>query len=127
MRISISMRVLSALVGTALLAACSGSGESQSAGYASSGVPPISAAHVLGMRSRFPANTALNGLGAVHPDHHKSWVSPDVKKARRLLFVSDDSTNDVYIFTMPAMALKGTLTGFTDPRACALTATATSG
>ena len=116
MRISISMHVLSALIGTALLAACSGSGESPSAGYASSGVAPIGAAHVLGIRSRFPANTALNGLGAVHPDHHKSWVSPDVKKARRLLFVSDDSTNDVYIFTMPAMALKGTLTGFTEPQ-----------
>lgn len=57
----------------------------------------------------------MRSLSEVHPDHHKSWISADVKKARRLLFVSDDSTNDVYIFTMPAMALKGTLTG-TEPQ-----------
>ncbi|HET6275332.1 MAG TPA: hypothetical protein VFE16_05255, partial [Candidatus Cybelea sp.] len=48
--------------------------------------------------------------------HRKSWVSPDVKKAPRLLFVSDDGTDDVYIFTMPAMTLKGTLTGFAEPQ-----------
>ncbi len=52
----------------------------------------------------------------VKPDHHKSWVSPDVKRAPRLLFISDDSTQDVYIFTMPAMQLKGTLTGFNGPQ-----------
>jgi len=33
-----------------------------------------------------------------------------------LLFVSDDSFNDVFIFTMPAMQLKGTLTGFSEPQ-----------
>ncbi|MGA8574312.1 MAG: hypothetical protein WB609_01335 [Candidatus Cybelea sp.] len=52
----------------------------------------------------------------VKPDHHKSWVSPDVKRAPRLLFVSDPSAGDVFIFTMPAMQLKGTLTGFNGPQ-----------
>ena len=46
----------------------------------------------------------------MNTDHHKSWVSPDARRAPRLLFVSDIATNDVYILTMPAMALKGTLT-----------------
>jgi hypothetical protein len=52
----------------------------------------------------------------VQSDHHKSWVSPDVKRAPRLLFVSDDDLNDVLIFTMPAMQLKGTITGFSEPQ-----------
>jgi hypothetical protein len=60
----------------------------------------------------------FTGLAApnVHSDHHKSWVSPDMKKAHRLLFISDIDTDDVYIFTMPAMKLRGTLTGFDGPQ-----------
>jgi hypothetical protein len=34
----------------------------------------------------------------------------------RLLFISDDGTNDVLIFSLPAMALMGTLTGFDEPQ-----------
>jgi hypothetical protein len=51
-----------------------------------------------------------------HPDHHKSWVSPDAARAPRLLFISDAEYDDVYIYTMPALALKGTLTGFIEPQ-----------
>ena len=93
----------SALAAAALLAACSGVGNTQSSGYnPSSGVS-------------YPG---LAGLVApnVSPDHRKSWVSPDVKKAPRLLFISDINTDDVYIFTMPAMKLQGTLTGFDGPQ-----------
>jgi hypothetical protein len=92
-----------ALAAAALLAACSGVGNTQSSGYnPSSGVS-------------YPG---LAGLVApnVRPDHHKSWVSGDVKKAPRLLFISDINTDDVYIFTMPAMKLQGTLTGFDGPQ-----------
>jgi hypothetical protein len=52
----------------------------------------------------------------VHRDTGKSHVSPDAKNAPRLLFVSDDGTDDVYMFSMPTMALKGTLTGFSEPQ-----------
>jgi hypothetical protein len=52
----------------------------------------------------------------VQSDRRKSWVSPEVKRAPRLLFISDDSTNDVYIFTMPSVTLKGTVTGFDEPQ-----------
>jgi hypothetical protein len=44
------------------------------------------------------------------------FSSPDVKKAHRLLFVSDYYPYHVDIFTMPDLALKGTLTGFYEPR-----------
>lgn len=115
MRISSAARfALSALAGAAFLAACSNSGGSQTTGYAPAGGAATGAAHVRD--SHFPASTSFRALKNVHPDHKKSWVSPDVAKAPRLLFVSDDDTNDVYIFTMPAMALKGTLTGFSEPQ-----------
>lgn len=52
----------------------------------------------------------------IKPDYHKTWVAPDIKRAHRLLFISDDSSQDVYIFTLPAMKLKGTLTGFNGPQ-----------
>jgi hypothetical protein len=73
----------------------------------------------MGVNLRYnQSNPGFTGLAApnVHPDHHTSWVSPDVKKAPRLLFISDIDTNDVYIFTMPAMKLQGTLTGFDGPQ-----------
>lgn len=104
-----------ALAATALLAACSGVGNTQSSGYA----PPSGAAAQTGANVPFdqsyPGSTGLVAPN-VHPDHRKSWVSPDVKKAPRLLFISDIDTNDVYIFTMPAMKLQGTLTGFDGPQ-----------
>jgi hypothetical protein len=101
-----------ALAATALLAACSGFGNTQSSGYA----PPSGAGAPMG--ANVPSYLGSTGLVApnVRPDRHKSWVSPDVKKAPRLLFISDIDTNDVYIFTMPGMKLQGTLTGFDGPQ-----------
>ena len=116
MRISRSATyAISALAAAALLAACNGGSQ---ASYApSSGVSPAGA-HAPGGVRGLHGNLSYTSVKApnVHVDHHKSWVSPDVKKAPRLLFISDDSTYDVYIFTMPAMALKGTITGFSEPQ-----------
>ena len=102
--------VLRALAAAALLAGCNSNGGSQS-----SGLTPSSAVRSYGLN---PSDTfvGVKWIGNVHPDHQKSWVSPDVQRAPRLLFVSDISANDVYIFTMPDMNLKGTLTGFNQPQ-----------
>ena len=103
-------RLASGVMATvALLAGCSGGGlQSSSVRRADTGLGPMGHDHLATYTSvRAPK---------VKPDHHKSWVSPDVKRAPRLLFISDDSTQDVYIFTMPAMQLKGTLTGFNGPQ-----------
>jgi hypothetical protein len=43
-------------------------------------------------------------------------MSPDVRRAPRLLFVSDNAAYVVDIFTLPGMALKGQLTGFNSPQ-----------
>jgi hypothetical protein len=47
-------------------------------------------------------------------DHGSSWMSPEAKKAD-LLYVSDDGTFDVYVYSYPAGKLEGTLTGFHEP------------
>ena len=97
-----------ALAGVAFLAGCSGGGPQPSSLSPSSSVQGLPSHHLATYTSvRAPR---------IQPDHHKSWVSPDVKSARHLLFISDDSSQDVYIFTMPAMQLKGTLTGFNGPQ-----------
>jgi hypothetical protein len=54
--------------------------------------------------------------GAVHLDRHKSWISPDAKNERRLLFASDSGLGDIDIYSLPGMKLKGQLTGFDNPQ-----------
>jgi len=49
-----------------------------------------------------------------HPDVRPSWMTPDAK-LRELLYVSDDATYDVYVFSYPQGKLVGTLTGFAAP------------
>jgi hypothetical protein len=53
---------------------------------------------------------------APHPDHRQSSISPDLQKLQGLLFVSDYGNGDVYILSLPTLALKGTLTGFNQPQ-----------
>ena len=42
----------------------------------------------------------------------RSWMSPDASRQSRLLYVSDDSDNDLYVFSLPGGKLVGTITGF---------------
>lgn len=44
-----------------------------------------------------------------------SWISPDAKKKKKLLYLSDDGTDDVYVYSYPKDELVGTLTGFSFP------------
>ena len=111
MKTSILVSLVVGVTATAaLLAGCSGGGLQSSSLSA-----PSSPNGLASRRDHLVTYTSLRAP-KVKPDHHKSWVSPDVKRAPRLLFISDDSTQDVYIFTMPAMQLKGTLTGFNAPQ-----------
>jgi hypothetical protein len=107
--------VLSVVAAAILFAACSGGSQSSSLAprYVTnaqrSGASPL----------RHDALDAFLGVrppGPAHPDHHKSWVSPDAKRVPRLLFVSDSGKDDVYIYSLPHMTLEGTLTGFSDPQ-----------
>ncbi len=113
---------LGALAAAALLSACDGIAGSPLSRQAPSAAvkPPMfsDGMNVLSRDAHPPSDTfaGMTWMGSVHPDRNKSWVSPDAPRAARLLFVSDVGTNDVYIFTMPDMNLKGTLTGFNQPQ-----------
>jgi|SRR5580700_172024 hypothetical protein len=108
------------LTAAALIAGCSsGSGSSTSAlGLAPGSANSSHVAIPMKHHGHGIADTfiGVKWTGHVHSDTHKSWVSPDAALAPRLYFASNDGTNDVYIYTMPGMQLKGTLTGFSEPQ-----------
>jgi hypothetical protein len=65
-----------------------------------------------------PRPSTLAAISALpsHPDRRPSWISPQVKSATQLLFVSDAGTDDVYMYKLPALKLVGTITGFVQPQ-----------
>lgn len=52
---------------------------------------------------------------SVKSDHHGTWMAPDAKKVKNLLYVADEGGNDVLVYSYPAGKLTGTLTGFETP------------
>lgn len=108
---------LSALAAATMLGACSGNGGPQSSPIAPS-TGTSNATHSISqpLGHRVTDTYVSVKPPRVHRDRRKSWISPDVGRAPRLLFISDIGTDDVYIFTMPAMTLKGTITGFNEPQ-----------
>ncbi len=52
---------------------------------------------------------------ATHPDRGRSWMDPNARTSD-LLYVSDEGTDDVYVYSWPQGKLKGTLTGFDFPQ-----------
>jgi hypothetical protein len=107
---------LGVVAAAALIAGCSGGTQSSALAPTSMNDAAHSIANPLHLKGALGAYLSVKPLGAAHPDHHKSWVSPDAAKAPRLYFGSDDGYDDVYIYTMPDMSLKGTLTGFSEPQ-----------
>ncbi len=51
----------------------------------------------------------------VHPDRNRSSMSPNARDSKALLYVGDDSTNDVYVYDYKSEKPVGTLTGFDGP------------
>ncbi|HYL27998.1 MAG TPA: hypothetical protein VEW74_09205 [Candidatus Nitrosotalea sp.] len=116
MRISRSAAyAISALAAAALLAACNGSGGSQSYAPSGSGVTSPMAHQPFMPDHKYPGFTGSHAPVS-HPAHGKTWISPDVKKAPRIMFVSDYGSNVVYMYAMPDVTLKGTLYGFSGPQ-----------
>jgi len=50
-----------------------------------------------------------------HPDNGRSWMAPGAE-TQDLLYISDEGTNDVYVYSWPQLKLVGTLTGFSYPQ-----------
>lgn len=110
--------VVSVLAAAALLAGCSNGG-SQSPALNPTGMSPAQTDALS--RITLPDGT-IPSLGtkpvfasSIHPSHEKSWISPDVGRAPRLLFISDLVKGTVTIFTMPGLAVKGQITGLSAP------------
>jgi hypothetical protein len=111
---------ISVLAAAALVVGCSGA--SQSTGVTpSSGTGTSMASHgghgfiPLGHRMQ-DAFIGAGAPGAVHPNHAKSWISPDIARAPRLFWATDYGLAEVNIYAMPSMTLKATLTGFSGPQ-----------
>jgi hypothetical protein len=107
---------LGTLATVVLLAGCSGLGGSQSSAPATGMNPAVLNVRGGGVPALRPGITYTSVQAPkVHSDLRKSHVSP-LGAGQRILFVSDDDTNDVYMFTLPSVTLAGTLTGFSEPQ-----------
>ena len=77
---------------------------------------PIGAAGVQQYSSDSIAMTAPRyAVRSKQPDHGRSWMSPDAKRAKKLLYVSDWATEDVFVYDYKNGALMGKLTGLHSP------------
>ncbi len=62
-----------------------------------------------------PTTTAVRTVIA-HHDLSPSWISPEISKTTKVLFVTDSGTDDVYLFKVSTLKHLGTITGFTSPQ-----------
>lgn len=99
----------------ALLAGCGGSTwpalqpSGTAAGVPETGLTALSIA-------RLAARTMPHYVAKpVHPDRGRAWMAHGATKEKKLLYISDWATDDVYVFSYPAGNLKGKLTGFEEP------------
>ncbi|MFZ0363730.1 MAG: hypothetical protein WAL67_05945 [Candidatus Cybelea sp.] len=103
------------LAAVALMAGCS-SGSQPALARGSVTNAARLGAEPLHLRGGLDAFAAVHPYGPLHRDHHKSWIAPDAKRSPRLMFASDSEHGDVYVYSLPDMKLKGTLTGFYEPQ-----------
>src|ERR1700722_3339045 len=89
----LSLYAFSGSAAVALLAGCGGS------------QPPVAAPGAM-MRSYSIARRS---------DRGKSWMAPDAKAIKELLYISDGATDDVFVYDYKTRALVGKLTGFDQP------------
>jgi hypothetical protein len=85
---------LSSCVAAAMLAGCGGS------------QPPIGAPDAM---------TQSRAIGA-HSDHSGSWMMPGATRIKKLLYISDIETNDVFVYNYATAAQVRQLTGFNFPQ-----------
>jgi hypothetical protein len=91
--ISLMRYALCGCVAAAMLAGCSGS------------QPPIGA----------PGAMPQAFANATHDDRGKSWMLPEAKGTKELLYISDQGTHHVYVYKYKTRRLLGRLNGFYAP------------
>jgi hypothetical protein len=61
--------------------------------------------------------SVARGPFRLHADRRRSWFAAELAhKQSSLLFVSDSGTADVYVYSLPALKLMATVTGFSQPQ-----------
>jgi hypothetical protein len=98
--------------GAVLLSSCSSPGQISNS---PSTLQPASQGTRLSLL-RSLTSIAVVAPKTVHPDRRKSWISRDADGVPRWAFISDDGTDDIDMFSLPDLKLKGTLTGFDEPQ-----------
>jgi hypothetical protein len=101
------------VVGTALAGCSSASDTALTPSNGSSSVEQLSFKAQL-LREIPSLALRSRTMPLVRPDRTRSWMARDAA-SQDLLYVSDDGTFDVYVFSYPAGTLVGTLTGFNTP------------
>jgi hypothetical protein len=91
----------------AMLAACNGGG--------SSNATPAAGSLAVPSRGALALTVPHYVERPVHPDRGRSWMNPLPDTHAPLLYVSDQATNDVYVYKYPGPTATGTLTGFDEP------------
>lgn len=99
-----SKRFVWVFVGTALAALVACSGQGTPFGLTQAGPADLPLLATLHRLPTYP-----------HSDRSKTWMAPRAK-TQNLLYISDDGTNDVYVYSWPKGKLLGTLTGFSYPQ-----------
>lgn len=109
------MRGIGVVALAASIAGCSGGSQSALAPASVTNAARFGA-DPLHLRGGLDAFAAVHPYGPLHRDLRKSWIAPDAKRRPRLMFASDSEHGDVYVYSLPDMTLKGTLTGFYEPQ-----------
>ncbi|MGB8908208.1 MAG: hypothetical protein WCC84_05630 [Candidatus Cybelea sp.] len=68
---------------------------------------------IAGCGSAFQTNQQTSS--PVQTSRLKTWISPSAKDAPVLFFQGDVNLGNIYIFSLPDMTLKGTITGLSEP------------
>ncbi|MGC9991972.1 MAG: hypothetical protein ABSD52_06230 [Candidatus Cybelea sp.] len=101
------------LAAAALLAGCAAL---QSSTSASGALPQSGNATPLRLQRDAALAVPHYVQRSVHPDHGSSWMLPQGTGGKSaLIYVGDDSTNDVYVYDYKSGKSVGTLTGFDGP------------
>jgi hypothetical protein len=62
-----------------------------------------------------PLTTAVRPVTA-HRDLSPTWLSPEITKTTKVVFVTDAGTDDVYLYKATTLKHLGTITGFDNPQ-----------
>lgn len=107
-------RLIAIAVALALLDGCGGNGSAGAVPGQQSFVAP-SGLVAAQLHARGIIAPPLAFSRQAQSDRPRSWMAPEAKGTPNLLYVADEATNDVEVYSYPAGKLEGTLTGFNAP------------